>query len=55
MKLKKEDLARIAGVTLEHYEQRAADFWRGTRDHDVSQNVGELLRHIESAPPCRVH
>ena len=54
MKLKAEELARIAKVTLEHYEQGAEEFWRGTRDHDVSQNIGELLRHIEGAPPFTI-
>ena len=54
MKLKAEELARIAKVTLEHYEREAEAFWRGTRDHDVSQNIGELLRHIEGAPPFTI-
>ena len=54
MKLKAEELARIAKVTLEHYEQGAEEFWCGTRDHDVSQNIGELLRHIEGAPPFTI-
>ena len=49
-----EELRRIARVTLEHYEQRAQDYWRGTRDHDVSQNVQELLRHLEGEPPFRI-
>jgi len=49
-----EELQRIARVTLEHYEQRAQDYWRGTRDHDVSQNVQELLRHLEGEPPFRI-
>jgi SAM-dependent methyltransferase len=49
--LEPEDLREIAAATLEHYERRAEDFWRGTHDHDVSQNIGELLRHIEGAPP----
>jgi len=49
-----EELARIAALTLEHYEQRAEEFWRGTRDHDVRQNIGELLRHIEGAPPFTI-
>lgn len=46
-----QELARIAAGTLEHYERRARDFWRGTRDHDVGQNIAELLRHIEGEPP----
>lgn len=54
MHLKPPDLARIAALTLEHYEERADDFWRGTRDHDVSQNIAELLRHIEGAPPFQI-
>src|ERR1700736_1863885 len=39
MKMNPQDLAKIANVTLEYYNQRAEDFWRGTRDHDVSQNI----------------
>jgi SAM-dependent methyltransferase len=54
MGLKPQELARIAELTLEHYEQRADDFWRGTRAHDVSQNIAELLRHIEGEPPLRI-
>ncbi len=50
----REELDRIARATLEHYDQRAGDFWRGTKDHDVSQNLDELLRHIEGAPPFRI-
>ncbi len=54
MGLKPQELKRIAAATLEHYEQRADDFWRGTREHDVSQNIDELLRHIEGGPPFRI-
>jgi len=54
MGLKPQELARIAELTLEHYEQRADDFWRGTRAHDVSQNIAELLRHIEGEPPLQI-
>ena len=49
-----EDLAFIAGKTLEHYDGRAAEFWEGTRDHDVTQNIAALLRHIGGAPPLRI-
>ncbi len=48
------ELARISSVTLDHYEQRAADFWRGTRDHDVRQNIEALLGHIEGAAPFTI-
>ena len=48
------ELQRIAEQTLAHYEQRAEEFREGTRDHDVSQNVSALLRHIEAAPPFTI-
>lgn len=54
MKLTAQDLARISALTLEHYNQRAGDFFEGTRDHDVSQNIAALLGHIESGPPCTI-
>jgi len=44
----------ISDRTLRHYEQTAADFREGTRDHDVSQNINALLRHIEGLPPFRI-
>ena len=53
-RLKDRELAHIVAGTLEHYEQRAEEFWRGTRDHDVRQNIGELLAHIEGAPPFTI-
>lgn len=43
-----------AQVTLHHYNERAEDFWRGTRDHDVSQNIETLLKHIEGSAPYTV-
>ena len=52
MKLTPQDLERISALTLEHYNQRAGDFFVGTRDHDVSQNIAALLDHIERGPPC---
>jgi len=54
VKLKSQDLARISALTLEHYNQRAGDFFERTRDHDVSQNIAALLEHIEGAPPCAI-
>jgi SAM-dependent methyltransferase len=49
-----EELARITGRTLEHYNQHATEFWHGTRDHDVKQNIEALLRHVRGAPPLRI-
>jgi len=51
MKLTPEELAQITGQTLAHYDERACDFWEGTRDHDVSQNIAALLQRIELTPP----
>ena len=51
MTLSTEDVARIARLTLEHYDQRAADFWEGTRAHDVSQNLAALLQAIATPAP----
>jgi len=45
------DLDPIATRTLAYYNASAQSFWDGTRDHDVSQNIDALLRHIEAKPP----
>ncbi len=52
--LEPRELDRIAAQTLAHYEQRAEEFRAGTRDHDVSQNITALLRHIEGAAPYTI-
>jgi SAM-dependent methyltransferase len=49
-----EDLAAITAGTLGHYNERADEFWMGTRDHDVKQNIEALLRHIRAAPPLSI-
>lgn len=54
VKLTAQELDRISALTLEHYNQRAGDFFEGTRDHDVSQNIAALLEHIEAEPPCTI-
>jgi len=46
-----DELRHIVACTLAHYNQNAQAFWQGTRDHDVSQNIDALLRHIESPEP----
>lgn len=40
--------------TLEYYDRCAVGFREGTRDHDVSQNIDALLRHIRGAPPWHI-
>lgn len=54
MKLKPGDLEAISARTLGHYDRNAESFWRGTRDHDVGQNIEALLRHIEGGPPFTI-
>ncbi len=54
MTLDRHALEQITADTLAHYGARARDFRRGTQDHDVSQNVAELLRHLEASPPFRI-
>jgi SAM-dependent methyltransferase len=50
-RLAASQLEQISARTLEHYDQRAEPFRSGTRDHDVSQNIDALLRHIHAQPP----
>jgi SAM-dependent methyltransferase len=54
MKLAPQDLAKITATTVGHYNEVADDFREGTRDHDVSQNIAALLRHIEGAAPWQI-
>jgi SAM-dependent methyltransferase len=54
MPLNPHDLKNVAGLTLEHYNRRAQDFWEGTRGHDVSQNIATLLQYIDGQPPFAI-
>jgi SAM-dependent methyltransferase len=51
MELNRADLDMIERTTLAHYNLRADAFLAGTRDHDVSQNIDALLRHIDGSAP----
>ena len=53
-KLSPQDIDSITSRTLGHYDRHADSFWRGTRDHDVSQNIEALLTHIEGKPPFTI-
>jgi len=44
--LNAEQLRQTSTVTLSYYNDEAQSFRQGTRDHDVSQNVATLLRHL---------
>jgi SAM-dependent methyltransferase len=52
--LSPQDLDKIAGLTLEHYNQHAESYWQGTRDHDVGQNIAALLAHMTADPPFTI-
>ena len=45
---------KISQQTLAYYEDRAREFWEGTCDHDVSQNIDALLEAIEGEGPFRI-
>jgi SAM-dependent methyltransferase len=44
----------VSKRTLDYYNRHADAFWQGTRDHDVSQNIGALLQSIEGEVPFTV-
>ena len=54
MKMNPQDLEKITNLTLEYYDLRAEDFWQGTRDHNVGQNIARLLQRIEGEPPFTI-
>ncbi|MEN0108920.1 MAG: methyltransferase domain-containing protein, partial [Pseudomonas sp.] len=54
MPISPEQLAQITALTLEHYNGVAESFREGTRDHDVSQNIAALLRHIAAPAPLQI-
>jgi len=49
-----DDPDDIARRTLAHYNRNAAQFFSGTIDHDVSQNIAALLDAIEGAAPFTI-
>jgi SAM-dependent methyltransferase len=52
--LSPRDLDLISRATVADYDRRAEDFWSGTREHDVRQNVDALLAAIEAPPPFAI-
>jgi len=49
-----QELEQLVTTTLAHYQARAEDFRAGTCDHDVSQNIQALLRHIPGPGPVTI-
>lgn len=54
MTVANDSLGQISAKTLAHYDQNAESFRAGTLDHDVSQNIDALLRHIEAEAPYTI-
>lgn len=51
---RRAQLEQITQRTLAHYERTAEQFFAGTIDHDVSQNIEALLRAIAAPAPLRI-
>ncbi|MGZ8302463.1 MAG: class I SAM-dependent methyltransferase [Telluria sp.] len=49
-----ENLDDISRRTLAHYERSARQFFEGTVDHDVSQNINALLGAMHGDPPFTI-
>jgi SAM-dependent methyltransferase len=49
-----EQITQITQTTLQHYERTAEQFFAGTIDHDVSQNIAALLEAIQAPAPFRL-
>jgi len=49
-----QDIDDITRLTLDYYERHAQQFFAGTIDHDVSQNIAALLEAIEGPPPFTI-
>ena len=54
MKFSSHDLLHIVSTTLAYYTQQADNFWEGTCQHDVSQNISALLAPIEAQFPFTI-
>ncbi|MEO0461026.1 MAG: class I SAM-dependent methyltransferase [Myxococcota bacterium] len=52
--LSSDELSILTQSTLSHYQHNADDFREGTQDHDVSQNVDALLRHLPGPSKQRI-
>ncbi|MTV41400.1 class I SAM-dependent DNA methyltransferase [Duganella radicis] len=52
--MEQEKIDQITQTTLRHYERTAEQFFAGTIDHDVSQNIAALLEAISAPAPYRL-
>lgn len=54
MQFSTQQLEDLSQRTLRHYNQRAEEFFAGTVQHDVSQNIAALLEYIEAQAPFTI-
>lgn len=54
MKHNPHDLKAPVAQTLVYYNLKADDFFAGTIDHDVDQNISALLKYIEGDAPFTI-
>jgi SAM-dependent methyltransferase len=54
MKLRSQELRKISDHTLQHYNRHAEEFWEGTREHNVGQNIAALLHYMTGEPPFKI-
>lgn len=52
--MEQKQIDEITQTTLRHYERNAEQFFAGTIDHDVSQNIAALLDAIDAPAPYRL-
>ena len=52
--LSSQHLSLISGHTIRHYDENAADYWEGTKSHDVRQNTEALLTHTDGPGPYSI-
>lgn len=51
---KSDESTQVTGLTISYYEGRAAPFWEGTKDHDVTQNYEALLGALPARKGLRI-
>ena len=49
-----KQLQELTARTIGHYQDRADDFWKGTRNHDVTQNIKALVDALQVPQDARI-
>ena len=49
-----EQIAHATRMTLDYYDRHAQQFFEGTHNHDVNQNIAALLDAIEASAPYAI-